>query len=95
MEVDPFPGTLLWRRWSKPPKRKRPRGNIMAQPLNLLARDPFKTGDHGYVIRGSVRKLTGSEIPREVIVVTALEDIEAWTNGQFQLATPAQGSTKG
>jgi len=44
----------------------------MAQPLNLLARDPFKTRDHGYVIRGSVRKLTGSEIPREVILVTAL-----------------------
>jgi len=46
-------------------------------------------------IRGSVRKVTGSEIPREVILVTALEDIEAWTSGQFQLATPAQGSTKG
>jgi hypothetical protein len=67
----------------------------VAQPLNLLARDPFKTGDHGYVIRGSVRKLTGSEIPRDLILVTALEEIEPWTNGHFQLATPAQGSRKG
>ena len=67
----------------------------MAQPLNLLARENFKTGDHGYVIGGVVRKLTGSGIPREVILVTALEDIEAWTNGQFQEATPTRRSTTG
>jgi hypothetical protein len=47
----------------------------MAQPLNLLARvarEDFKTGDHGHVIGGVVRKLTGAGIPWEVILVTAL-----------------------
>jgi hypothetical protein len=66
-----------------------------AQPLNLLAREDFKTGDHGYVIGGVVRKLTGSGIPSELILVTALEDVKAWTNGHFQQATPTPGSTNG
>ena len=67
----------------------------MAEPLNLLARDPFKTGDPGYVIGGVVRKLKGAGIPREFILVTALEDVTAWTNGHFQRAIPAPGSTNG
>jgi hypothetical protein len=67
----------------------------MAQPLNLLAREDFKTGDPGYVLGDGVRKLTGSGISRKVIRVTALEDIEAWTSGHFQEATATPGLTNG
>jgi hypothetical protein len=70
-------------------------GNIMVvPPLNLLARDNFKTGDAGYVLGegvrlgDGVRKLTRAGLPRGAIRVTALEDVEAWTNGHFQEATP-------
>jgi hypothetical protein len=73
----------------------------MAEPLNLLAREDFKTGDPGYVLGegvrlgDGVRKLTDAGIPREFILVTALEDVTAWTNGHFQRPIPAPGSTNG
>ena len=69
----------------------------MGQPLNLLAREGFKAGDPGYVLGegvrlgDGVRKLTGTGLPRGAIRVTALEDVEAWTNGQFQETTPTRG----
>jgi hypothetical protein len=72
-------------------------GHIMVQPLNLLAREDFRTGDPGYVLGegvrlgDGVRKLTGAGLPRGAIRVTALEDIEAWTNGHFHEATPTRG----
>jgi hypothetical protein len=73
----------------------------MAPPLNLLAREDFRTGDPGYVLGegvrlgDGVRKLTGAGLPRGAIRVTALEDIEAWTNGEFQEATPTRVSRHG
>jgi hypothetical protein len=62
----------------------------MAQPLNLLAREDFKTGDPGFVLGDGVslgdgvRQPTGAGLSRGAIRVAALEDVEAWTNGQFQ-----------
>ena len=71
----------------------------MVHPLNLLAREDFKTGDLGCVLGegvrlgDGVRKLTG-RLPRGAIRVIALEDVEAGTNGQFQEATPTWGATQ-
>jgi hypothetical protein len=73
----------------------------MAQPLNLLAREHFKIGDPGYILGegvrlgDGVRKLTGDGLPRGAIRVTAIEDVEAWTNGHFQEATPTRGQRTG
>jgi len=62
-------------------------GLSMTQLLNLLAREAFKK-DQGCATDHFMKKLMGSRVPLGAVLVTALEDVEAWTNGLFKETTP-------